>query len=358
MDEDLKVALSASKMRLRAKSPYFAVLSAYLKPIQVDENSSVKTAVTDGSRLYVHKNFWMGLKPLERDFVLVHEVLHAALGHCWRVGGRNPFKWNIAADYVVNLIAKKAGFQPPHDVLLDDKYAEMTTEEVYALLPDIKYMTIVLKMEDIIASKADDKSEAQKTWAVAVAQADAATKMFGQNPLGAELKVQLEKSTIDWRHILWKELTSNNSEFSEWDRRLIGDEMFVETLEEAETLPSIALCVDTSGSTQTVLGKFCGEVKQISDLYGDSSVDLYFADAAIIGPLPLDKIQNPIGGGGTSFVPFFEEVEKRKYTRAVYLTDLYGEFPSQAPKNCDVLWVVPPGSPESVPFGRVLKIIE
>lgn len=35
-------------------------------------------------------------------FVLLHEARHLMLGHPIRLGGRNPWLWNIAADYVVN----------------------------------------------------------------------------------------------------------------------------------------------------------------------------------------------------------------------------------------------------------------
>ena len=34
--------------------------------------------------------------------MLAHEMLHAALRHGDRVGGRDPYLWNVAADYVVN----------------------------------------------------------------------------------------------------------------------------------------------------------------------------------------------------------------------------------------------------------------
>ena len=35
-------------------------------------------------------------------FVLAHEMLHAALRHGDRVGARDPYLWNVAADYVIN----------------------------------------------------------------------------------------------------------------------------------------------------------------------------------------------------------------------------------------------------------------
>ena len=101
LEGNVKAKYSGSMMRIRQKSAFFSVLASYLKPVQVPEDDDIQTAATDGLRLYLNPKFWLGLTDKERDFVLVHEVLHAALGHCWRVGGRQRFKWNVAADYVI-----------------------------------------------------------------------------------------------------------------------------------------------------------------------------------------------------------------------------------------------------------------
>ena len=360
MDPELKRELSASKMRLRSKSPYFSVLTSYLKPIQVAEDSSITTAATDGLRLFVAKQFWMKLRPTERDFVLVHEVLHAALNHCSRRGARDPIRWNVAADYVVNLIAKDAKFDllqrsdGKFDILLDEKYRKMSTEEVYAILP--KEISLANCLRDVLQGEAGDLAGAEKTWRVAKAQAKAAVKTFGSDPLGDVLSIELEKSTVDWRQILWRDLSVDDVDFANWDRRLVGDELFVEALEPVETPSKVALFVDTSGSTMGVLGKFCGEGLAIFRMCGGKGVDLWYSDCELHGPFGMEELARPRGGGGTSFVPAFEEAEKRRYRRVVYLTDLDGQYPAVAPK-CEVTWVVPPGCREDVPFGKVVKIL-
>lgn len=38
----------------------------------------------------------------ERRFVIAHELLHAGLRHDTRGGGRDPWLWNVACDYVIN----------------------------------------------------------------------------------------------------------------------------------------------------------------------------------------------------------------------------------------------------------------
>lgn len=345
-------------MRLRSKSPYFSVLASYLKPVQASVEQGVPTAATDGRRLLVNKDFWLKeLKPIERDFVLVHEVLHAALGHCTRVGMRDPYRWNIAADFVVNLIAKDAGFHPPANLLHDEKYRGMSVEEVYLLLPPGISITLMCP-GDIMKAPAGEAVETDRSWKMAKASAAAVAKMAGKDPLGAELQIMMEASNRDWREVLWRDLASDVSDFVEWDRRMVHDETYVEAMEpEEKVVLECAICIDTSGSTQAILGRFLGEVRQILSLYSQTKVSLYFADAAIIGPLPIDELERPRGGGGTSFVPFFDEVEKVGYKRAIYLTDLEGSFPAVEP-NCKVVWIVPPGSPHTAPFGEVVRMLD
>src|SRR5262249_29695585 len=51
----------------------------------------------------------------EWRFVLAHEMLHAALRHSERVGGRDPYLWNVACDYyVINgwLVEMRVGAMP------------------------------------------------------------------------------------------------------------------------------------------------------------------------------------------------------------------------------------------------------
>jgi predicted metal-dependent peptidase len=78
------------------------------------------------------------LNPLRRlsgpewRFVLAHEMLHAALRHGDRVGARDPYLWNVAADYVINgwLVEMGVG-EPPDGLLHDPDLAGLSAEAVY-----------------------------------------------------------------------------------------------------------------------------------------------------------------------------------------------------------------------------------
>ncbi|WP_351225772.1 hypothetical protein [Streptomyces sp. NPDC002133] len=68
----------------------------------------------------------------EWRFVLGHEMLHAALRHGDRRGARDPFLFNVAADYVVNgwLQEMDVG-EMPEGLLYDAGLKDLSVEEVY-----------------------------------------------------------------------------------------------------------------------------------------------------------------------------------------------------------------------------------
>jgi len=77
---------------------------------------SLPTMATDGCRIVYNPTFVDQLKSAELEGVLAHEVLHCALGHQCRRGGRDPGLWNEAADLAINPIlpAKGSRCRPGH----------------------------------------------------------------------------------------------------------------------------------------------------------------------------------------------------------------------------------------------------
>jgi len=125
----------------------------------------------------------------------------------------------------------------------------------------------------------------------------------------------------------------------------------------------VAVCVDTSGSIGSKdLGRFLNEIRGILSAYPSTRVDLFACDTELHGPWELDSPDCPTptlkGGGGTSFVPFFEALQKTTPDVAVYLTDGFGDFPEKAP-HYPVLWVVIPGglSNNEFPFGETARMV-
>ena len=82
------------------------------------------------AELYV--NPLCGFDDGERRFVVAHELLHAGLRHDTRAGGRDPWLWNVACDYVINgWLAEMAVGDLPDGALYDASLRGKSAEEVY-----------------------------------------------------------------------------------------------------------------------------------------------------------------------------------------------------------------------------------
>ncbi|MEV0458084.1 hypothetical protein AB0H89_23255 [Catellatospora methionotrophica] len=95
----------------------------------------ISVAAVDAAAGEIYVNPLHRMSGPERRFVLAHEMLHAALRHGQRVGPRDPYLWNVAADYVINgwLVQMGVG-EMPDDVLYDPALKDHSAEEVYDLI--------------------------------------------------------------------------------------------------------------------------------------------------------------------------------------------------------------------------------
>lgn len=130
---DTPEVFAKAKVKMILKHPFFAVLALHLQ--EREAGKELPTTATDGKSLFVNAEWAKKLDDDEKLFVLGHEVLHCALGHLWRRGTRDPQRWNMAADYAINLILQKSGLKAPKDCLLDAKYEDMSAEEIYDKMP-------------------------------------------------------------------------------------------------------------------------------------------------------------------------------------------------------------------------------
>jgi predicted metal-dependent peptidase len=95
----------------------------------------IRVAAVSPEHGEIYVNPHASLEAEEWRFVLAHEMLHAALGHDRRAGGREPYLWNVACDYVINgwLVAMGVG-QLPDSTLYDQQLTGLSAESVYDTL--------------------------------------------------------------------------------------------------------------------------------------------------------------------------------------------------------------------------------
>jgi predicted metal-dependent peptidase len=385
--------ISASLLRLRMKSPFFATLALFARFIPTESHH---TAATDGKNVYFNPEFLLSLTPSQQDGLLLHEVLHAALLHVPRRGVRDAQLWNFAADIVTNgIIMQQGAFELPEGGLRDEQLEHQSVEEIYEiLLKDVEQYKSLWESsgnddlldipgdsfgepvagEGLLSGKLahDSLSEARKAaleahWRNALQQAAVIARTANQGKLPAGIDRELDTVTspqIDWRSYLWRYLVQTPTDFTGFDRRFIGRGLYLETLQGESVMVYIA--IDTSGSIDVEeLRMFLGEVGGILRSYPHIICELYYVDADVYGPYELDAnspLPKPQGGGGTSFVPFFEQVQERWDGQSqgvcVYLTDGYGEFPERIP-GLPTLWVVTSGGLglEEFPFGETVRLL-
>jgi len=131
-EENLAQYISATRIRLRKTSPFFAALSLYA---EIDFNQDVPLARTNGKKIIFNPNTYFKLPPKERDGVYLHELLHMALLHIFRRGIRDPKIFNIAADIVVNgMIENEGKVKIPSIGIRDKKLEHLSVEEVYEII--------------------------------------------------------------------------------------------------------------------------------------------------------------------------------------------------------------------------------
>ena len=214
----------------------------------------------------------------------------------------------------------------------------------------------------------DSKIISEKYWEDALLHAEIATNAKAQGCVPSCMQREFAKiaqSEIDWRKELWRFVSDRRSDFNEFDTRHLYKGLYLEELR-VDGL-TLAVAVDTSGSISTTeLGIFMKEIESIQKLHADVTTLLYYCDAAVDWPHKIEQRNvtpefKPTGGGGTSFVPFFNSLEQLSLTEKpdciIYFTDGYGDFPDSAPTQPTFWFITEQGVDlDAVPFGRAVSV--
>jgi predicted metal-dependent peptidase len=127
-----------------------------------------------------------------------------------------------------------------------------------------------------------------------------------------------------------------------------------------EGVGEISIAVDCSDSiNDRLLGLFEAEIRSILAGQQPRLVHVLYSDTEVQKVETYQAGQpvklSPVGGGGTDFQPCFTGLEERGITlqTLVFLTDLWGTFPSGVPAY-SVLWAST-GKREA-PFGQVIPM--
>ena len=88
-----------SRLRILNNNGFYGLLLMHMI-FSLDDKC--ETACTNGLKIAINPDFLEQLSDSELDYILMHEILHVVLQHCFRTGERKSEKFNIACDIVVN----------------------------------------------------------------------------------------------------------------------------------------------------------------------------------------------------------------------------------------------------------------
>lgn len=353
---DISQQMIKARAQLVMQHPFFASI---VLSIPIHEDKTCPTMWTDGRRMGYNPEWFNALATPEAVGVLAHEAMHVMSLHHVRRQGRDPKKWNVAADCVINDVLAQQGFSLPAGGMKLPGAAGKTTEEMYASLPDMPPSKGgagsgsdpggLGEVRDAGQSPADLKRAEEET-KVLVQQAANAAKMLGKLPAGFDRLIgEMMEAQVDWRDYMRdfaKQIAKDDYSWMRPNRRHISDGVYLPALY-SEKVGEVCLFIDTSGSIgQKELDAFAGELNGVLQQVSPSEVIVLYVDAKVAHVERFKSDQWPVklspkGGGGTDFRPPFEWVRENMGNSpecAIYLTDLYGTFPDSAPEY-PVLWL-------------------
>lgn len=378
-------AIQKAKISLLLKEAFFGNLLMHL---EIVPDTNVQTFATNGKCIKYSPAYAKHLTRNETSGVLAHEILHCVFKHHLTRDGRDHKLWDDAGDYCINGILFESGFNLPGRPLIDSRFADMTTVQIYNILAAENPPKKNSKnqngeggggrgqsntapscgvIEDSPTLSQTDGQEAgeqeSKLWNQRIIQAAINAKMAGKMPAGLDrLITDLLAPKVSWKEILWQfvqEVAQDDYSFIRPNRKYISEGVFLPSLYN-ETSLDIVVAVDTSGSiSQDDLNQAASEISEIQNNI-DATVYVVYVDAKFEGAQefnPGDEIKlEAVGGGGTNYIPAFEWVEKKQLDIAcmIYLTDGYcSSFPEVEPEY-PVLWITN-RKRWSVPFGEIVE---
>lgn len=371
-----------AKVQLMLDRPFYGSLVARLQLKEWDK----ELFATDGEFLFVPKEHTYDDETLES--VVAHETWHCALLHPFRRSKRDPLRWNVACDYVINDLLVRDGFKIGSTWLQPEpQYMGLSAEQVYEKLPaSVKLPDWLMDILDRVeggrgdakgkgkgkkgkddktegAGEGKSNSELEQEWKEILAS----SIEQGRGYLPAGFEEQLTEymfPQIPWQTLLFRHLQTSKGtqDFRSYpfNRSHIWRGIFLPSLQ--GDFIELNVAWDTSGSmSNKELSEGLSETIGMCSNFGGYLIHLYMCDADVHQVIDIEDVTEipkvAVGRGGTSFIPVFDKMKELELDGhpLVYFTDLEGSFPLE-PKD-DTFWIVPERSKKhEVPFGEKIVL--
>lgn len=387
---ELELAFQRARIHL-LKDPMKVFFSSLvmLLPQEIDTHPDCDTACTDGKKIYYSSQYFMGLGDKEfRSSLMAHEAMHVALKHMMRVGNLDPEVFNEAADHVINLMLKAAGFRIPNGWLCDHRFNDMHTAEVYKILmaekgtnkkPDNgsgnepKGDIRKPKPDDQKGDEEDKAGTAQEEAKVSaeidslLQQASQMVAMAGAPPgsIPGEVQVYLDgllKPKLPMAQHLrrfFQNVAKNDYSWRKINRRF--KPMLLPGMASTK-LSNIAFAFDMSISvSEADIKRYVSELYAVLRMLKPDKLTLILFDTRVVSVTEIKSVRDLMklklqGRGGTSIHPVMDWAKKNKPTALVVFTDGEYAHPNINP-GCPILWMIHGYSKErfNCSFGTTIK---
>ena len=384
--------LMMGRVRLLLNKPFFGNLATRLVPIPTYK---IPTAGTDGRRFYYNPAFLKHLSDNEVLFLCGHEVLHCVFDHFNRREDRNPQLYNMAGDYVINMVLadEQVGeVITTVPILLDYKYKNWTSEEVYDdLFENCQQPKQTLDFhfdfdsdgqdgdsttgqsgdeqkdleEEFGVGKLSEEEKKQLRDELKEAVIEAANQAGAGNvPAGIDRMIkEWTEPKMDWRSVIRAQVESclkDDYTFMRPSRKSHSTNCILPGMNRAEKI-EVACALDMSGSIgQQQATDFLSEVKGILDQYEDFELSVWCFDTEIYNHAKytpdnaneIDKYQLQ-GGGGTDFEVNWKymkenDIEPKQF---IMFTDGYPCGGWGDVEYCDTVFLIHGNTDTTAPFG-------
>ena len=376
--------LMLSKMRILCNNGFYGLLLMHMK---YGLDAECGTAYTDGKVIRFDPKFLDELNDDELDFIMMHEILHVALKHCFRGRELEKELYNIACDIVVNsnillsnnmdtrTITLRSDGEAMHLAPNGKEGYEYTAEEVYNMLQKnlgmnnaklqsngkTKNTTNIIdnhtKWQQI-----EKNEELEELW---IGRLDEVSKTIEIRdsiinretmPAFAQRRLkELKNAQTDWREILIDFLHEEVVDYSFMppDRRFDDCPFFLPDFNDKDIKPeNILFMIDTSASMKDdMVTAAYSEVKGAIEQFNGKLIGMLgFFDAVVIEPVPFENEEEfemikAMGGGGTNFQIIFNYVKEYMTDNLpvsiIILTDGYAPFPKESEAmGIPVIWLL------------------
>jgi predicted metal-dependent peptidase len=365
MDKHAK-RLAKARTSLILSHPFIGTVALGM-PMLLDE--STPTAQTNGREVRFNPAFLDTLTDEQVTFLVAHECFHPMLEHMYRLKGRQPNRFNKAADYVINqlLTEERIGRFIPGGCLDKTLYdaGKGTAEGIYALLPEDDGSSPGGTGSDLgePSGSPAEQAQAQAEWRVKVAQAAQAAKMMGKLSANMQRLVgEILSPKVAWEDVLRRFMQRAKTSTRSWsrpNRRFFAQGLYLPSVS-GETMGDIVVAVDCSGSiTAKDISAFAAEIRAIHEDTQPTSLHVVYFDSKVCHAdtfAPDDMVEiKPRGGGGTAFSPIFRHIADAGLhpVACVVLTDLLCSDFGNEPEY-PVLWISTHS--DKAPWGEVVRV--